>query len=103
MRFSRKSLGLLLAAATGAVVTTAATTASVSPSIPNGFGLEKKSGLFGIQKRSNGDIIGVVNSISRGGSTAAMENDEEEEVEEEAPVLYLPGLLESIVGDKKVG
>ena len=105
MKFSGKSLGLLLAAATGAVVST---TASVSPSITATaarFGLEKKSGLFGIQKRfSNGDSISVLNSIARGGSTAAaVEGEDEEEEEEVAPVLYLPGLLHSVVAKKKVG
>lgn len=103
MKFSGKSLGLLLAAATGAVVST---TASVSPSITATaarFGLEKKSGLFGIQKRfSNGDSISVLNSIARGGSTAAaVEGEDEEEEEEVAPVLYLPGLLHSVVAKKK--
>jgi transitional endoplasmic reticulum ATPase len=96
MRFSRTSVALLLAA-TGVV--TASISSSISGTIPktSAFGLEKKSGLFGIQNVSNGDIVA---SIARGGSTAAAVGQSDDE--EEAPaVLYLPGLLTAVVAKKK--
>lgn len=109
MRFSRTTLGLLLAVATAG---TAKTTASIISSstvtstrtTTSKFGLEKKSSpLFGIHKLPNrGDVVA---SVPRGGATAAdVEEGSADDDEEDKPkVLYLPGLLEATVAKKSVG
>lgn len=98
MRFSRKTLGLLLvtAASTAATASISTSTASLSSGV---FGLEKKSGLFGIKALRN-TSADIVRSIARGG--ASVEDDDEDDAVEEPKVLYLPGLLEVSVAKKAV-
>ncbi len=103
MRFSRKTLGLLLVTAASTAVTASISTSTVALSSVV-FGLEKKSGLFGIKalRNNSGDIV---TSIARGGASAEDDgdgDDAEEDIVEEPQVLYLPGLLEVNVAKKAV-
>lgn len=105
MRFSRKSVVLLLAASTNAVVSATSSTAASSPlsSSIASFGIEKqnKRGLFGVsQLQQNGRDI--ISSIARGGAVAIAEEgeDTDEDIDDTPKVLYLPGLMDGAVAKK---
>ncbi len=108
MRFSRTSVALLLAATSSAVVSVTSSSASAvsSPlSSVASFGLEKrnKSSLFGVSTlQQNGRDI--ISSIARGGAVATAEEEgADEDAEDKPQVLYLPGLLETVVAKRTVG
>jgi hypothetical protein len=99
MKFSKKSLGLLLAAAASGLVTASISSTVTTSLKPSTFGVDNRNGVFGVHKLSNGDIV---KSIARGGSTAAAVAEEDEDVEEEPQILYLPGLLSAVVTKRTV-
>jgi len=100
MRFNRTSVALLLAA-------TGVSASIFSPSssgsfLPSNHQL-KKNGLFGISNNFKSVVNAkndLMEAIPRGGAAAVDESQQDEEVEDEAPVLYLPGLLNAAVAKK---
>ena len=102
MRFCQGTVAFLLAAAAA----TSSVTAAISPqnSLSSPFLPQSKHnsrGIFGVPKHPTLSIATSI--VPRGGAVAEDITDEDESEAEEAPAtLYLPGLLNASVLQKKV-